>query len=69
MDKGYKAEDARTFLPFGLKTEIIMTGFVKDWEGFFKLRNESHAHPQAQELAKPLEEYFIQKGYLKTNKI
>lgn len=63
INKGYKAEDARAFLPCGLKTEIVMTGFIKDWKGFFKLRNDSHAHPQAQELAKPLEEYFEQRGY------
>lgn len=64
ISKGYKAEEARYFLPFGLKTEIIMTGFIDAWEHFFALRNDSHAHSQAQELAKPLEEYFKNKGYI-----
>jgi len=64
INKGYKAEEARAFLPFAVKTEIIMTGFPSAWKHFFSLRNESHAHSQAQELAKPLEEYFKEKGYL-----
>lgn len=64
ISKGYKAEEARYFLPFGLKTEIIMTGFMDAWNNFFKLRDDSHAHIQAQELAKPLKEYFIKQGYI-----
>ena len=64
IGKGYKAEEARYFLPFGLKTEIIMTGFMDAWNNFFKLRDDSHAHIQAQELAKPLKEYFIEQGYI-----
>ena len=64
LNKGYKAEEARYFLPFGLNTEIIMTGFPDAWMHFFELRNESHAHSQAQELARPLEEYFKSKNYI-----
>jgi thymidylate synthase (FAD) len=64
INKGYKAQEARYFLPFGLHTQIIMTGFVDDWKHFFELRNDSHAHVQAQELAKPLEDYFIEKKYI-----
>lgn len=64
LNKGYKNEEARYFLPFGLNTEIIMTGFPDAWVHFFELRNDSHAHSQAQELAKPLEDYFKEKGYI-----
>lgn len=64
INKGYSAQEARYFLPFGLHTQIIMTGFVNDWEHFFSLRNESHAHIQARELAKPLQEYFEAKKYI-----
>lgn len=64
LGKGYKAEEARYFLPFGLKTEIIMTGFVDAWEHFFSLRVDSHAHSQARELAIPLYEYFKEKKYI-----
>jgi thymidylate synthase ThyX len=41
-----------------------MTGFVSDWEHFFKLRCHTTAHPQARELAIPLQEQFIEKGYI-----
>ena len=64
LNKGYKGEEARYFLPFGLKTEIIMTGFADAWEHFFSLRVDSHAHSQARELAIPLYEYFKEKKYI-----
>lgn len=64
INKGYKAEEARAFLPFGLKTEIIMTGFEDTWRGFLDLRDEQHAHSQARELATPLKEYLMEKKYL-----
>lgn len=64
IDKGYKAEDARAFMPFGAKTEIIMTGFIDAWKHFFELRADSHAHEQARELAIPLQEYFKKKEYI-----
>ena len=64
LNKGYKGEEARYFLPFGLKTEIVMTGFVDAWEHFFSLRVDGHAHSQARELAIPLYEYFKEKKYI-----
>ena len=42
-----------------------MTGFIEDWEHFFKLRADSHAHPQAQELAYAIKDEFIRRGYIK----
>lgn len=60
------AQQARAVLPNSLKTELIMTGTIEQWEGFFKLRDDKqHAHPQAYELAHPLHEEFIKRGYLK----
>ena len=58
-------QQARAVLPNSLKTELVMTGFVSDWEHFFTLRDDSHAHPQAQELAKPLHKDFQSKEYIK----
>ena len=72
-DKRYKSgfrnnpwtpQQARAVLPNSLKTELIMTGFALDWLHFFQLRCHSTAHPQARELAVPLKEEFIKKGYL-----
>lgn len=55
-------QQARAVLPNSLKTELVMTGFTSDWKHFFELRDAASAHPQAQELAHPLHEAFIQRG-------
>lgn len=65
LENGWIAQQARAILPNSLKTELIMTGTVKQWEGFFKLRDANDAHPQARELAQPLHEEFIRRGWLK----
>lgn len=65
LEKGWKPEQARAVLPLALKTELYMCGFLSDWENFWKLRDDKqHAHPQAYELAHPLHEEFIKKGYI-----
>ena len=58
IEEGWKPEQARNILPNSLKTELMMTGFVTDWKHFFELRCSKAAHPQAQELAIPLEQEF-----------
>lgn len=72
-DKRYKSgfknnpwtpQQARAVLPNSLKTELVMTGFVSDWKHFFELRCSPSAHPQARELAIPLQEEFIARGYI-----
>lgn len=72
-DKRYKSgfknnpwtpQQARAILPNSLKTELVMTGFVSDWKHFFELRCSPSAHPQARELAIPLQEEFIARGYI-----
>ena len=65
LKEGWKPQEARAVLPNALKTELVMTGFVSNWEHFFKLRDTVSAHPQAQELAHPLHEAFIQRGLVK----
>lgn len=62
---GWKAEQARNILPFCIKAPLIMTGFISDWKHFFNLRTPMSAHPQARELAIPLCEEFIKRGWLK----
>ena len=65
LDMGWIAQQARAVLPNSLKTELIMTGTIDQWRGFFELRDDKqHAHPQAYELAHPLHEEFIKRGYL-----
>lgn len=54
INKGLKPQEARTVLPNATKTELVMTGFESDWEGFFKLRCSGAAHPDAKKLADEL---------------
>ena len=61
---GWKPQQARAVLPNSLKTELIMTGTIEQWKGFFVLRDAPSAHPQARELAEPLHAEFIKKGYV-----
>lgn len=65
IDGGWRPQQARAVLPNSLKTELVVTGFVSDWKHFFELRCASNAHPQAQELAIPLREEFVKRGYIK----
>ena len=64
LENGWKAQEARAVLPNAVKAELVMTGFISDWEHFFELRCASTAHPQARELAVPLRTAFINKTYL-----
>ena len=64
LELNWKAQQARDVLPNSLKTELVMTGTIKQWEGFFKLRDAGSAHPQAYELAHPLHEEFLKRGYV-----
>lgn len=59
-----KPEHARDILPLSLATKLVMTGFVEDWEHFLELRTSRHAHPQMREIAIPLMDEFIKRGYI-----
>lgn len=54
INSGWKPQQARAVLPNATKTELVMTGFESDWEGFFKLRCSGAAHPDAKKLADEL---------------
>lgn len=56
IDSGCKPQEAREVLPNATKTEVVMTGFEDDWNGFFKLRCDKAAHPDMQKLANELKE-------------
>ena len=66
LNKGWTPQQARAVLPNSLKTELVVTGFVSDWNHFFRLRSRiaetGKPHPQAQELADPLMDEFIKRG-------
>lgn len=66
LDDGTKLvpQQARQILPNCLKTELVMTGTIEQWKGFFELRCAPSAHPDARHLATQLEEKFRNAGYL-----
>lgn len=55
---GAKPQEARDVLPLATATTVMYTGFVSDWNHFFKLRTSAGAHPDARAIAIPLEEKF-----------
>ena len=66
--KPWMAQQARGVLPLATKTEFVLCGYEDAWVHFFRLRSDISAtgkpHPQAQELANPLRDEFISRGYL-----
>lgn len=54
LSDGKTPQQARYFLPNGLKTEIVMTMNLREWRHFFTLRTSKAAHPQMREIAIPL---------------
>lgn len=64
IEKGRKSQEARVVLPLDTNTELIHTAFVSDWEHFFGLRDDSHAHPDARLLAHPLQETFKERNLI-----
>lgn len=64
------AQHARDVLPLATKCDMVMTGFVSDWQHFFRLRTSILAetgmpHPDASALANPLYKEFIKRNYIK----
>lgn len=53
---GCSAQEAREVLPLCTKTELVMTGFEKDWKQLFELRTSNAAHPDMRNLIIPLKE-------------
>ena len=67
LGQGWTPQQARNVLPLATKCEMIMTGFVSDWQHFFSLRalgTTGKPHPQAKELAEPLMGEFKLLGYI-----
>lgn len=64
---GATPQQAREVLPLPTKTQSIHTAFVDDWKEFFALRADGVSgppHPDAEILAKPLKEEFINCKYI-----
>ena len=61
LGNGATPQEARSVLPNSLKTEIIVTMNLDDWEHFFDLRCAPTAHPDMREVAIMARELFQKK--------
>ncbi len=54
IEIGLKPEAAADVLGRGIKTEIVVTGNIREWRHFFDLRCDKIAHPMIRELSSKL---------------
>lgn len=70
MRKPWVPDQARGVLPLSTKTELVLCGFKDAWVHFFRLRSDiaatGKAHPMSIQLATPLRDEFVERGYLTT---
>lgn len=66
IDSGLKPQEARYVLPLSLKTELVHTAYLDDWEQFFKQRCDVHAHPDMRVLANLIKSQFMKEGIIDT---
>ena len=59
IEAGVAREQARMVLPMATKTRIYMTGSVRSWIHFIKLRDDGHAQKEAQLIAKDIKSILI----------
>ena len=62
---GWTAEQCAQFLPKAAKTQIVMTGFERDWAHFFDLRyfeKTGKVHPQMKALSTKSWQLFEKEG-------
>lgn len=68
--KPWIPDQARGVLPLSTKTELVLCGFKDAWIHFFRLRSDiaatGKAHPMSIQLANPLRDEFVERGYLTT---
>jgi len=65
IEKKVTPEMARAILPNKLKTSIIITANIKEYKVIFDLRCAPRAHPDIQDIMKPIQAYFVEQGYIK----
>ncbi len=69
IELGAKPQEAREVLPLATKCDMVMTGFVSDWQHLFQLRSSiavtGKPHPDMVALVDPLMQEFINRNYIK----
>lgn len=69
INRGWKPQQAREVLPLATKCDMVMTGFVSDWQHLFRLRTSFLAetgkpHPDMSNLCDPLYKEFVKRGFI-----
>lgn len=67
IEQGWQAQQAAEILPQATKADIVMTGFVSDWNYVFDLRARGTTgapHPEVKRLMEPLMHEFIKRNYI-----
>lgn len=59
LKEGVAREQARMILPMATKTRIYMTGSIRSWIHFIKLRDDGHAQKEAQEIARAIKDILL----------
>lgn len=54
LEHGWTPQQARSVLPNSLKTEIVVTANLREWQHILSLRCHDSAHPQMREIMIPL---------------
>jgi thymidylate synthase (FAD) len=60
LELGVSREQARGILPQDLITEFYMSGNLRNWSHFQKLRLDSHAQEEVQIIARQLDEILLE---------
>jgi thymidylate synthase, flavin-dependent len=58
-EKHRSPQQARYFLPNGLKTEIVVTANLREWRHILRLRTSKAAHPDMRALMHPLLAHLV----------
>ena len=62
-----KPEVARNVLPLSTKSELVMTGYISDWQKVFRERVDGisgRPHPDMIDLIEPVQEEFIKRNLI-----
>ncbi len=62
--RGLPPQHARTVLNQQVKTTIVMSAYLPEWEWIFKLRTGPGAYPQMINLMQPVEAEFKERGWV-----
>lgn len=52
--KGWRPQRARSVMPNALAAKLVMTGNLRSWRHFLRMRSTKEAHPQIREVVDPL---------------